>query len=596
MRRIAITTAAAAVVGLSGALTTGCSGGSSGGGAGAGTAPTSSNNPTNPTPGPAFRTLDRGTETGVATTSSSATARVASTAAVYSQLWTDHQSFTATPAARPTVDHATETVVGVFLGARPDDGYGVEVTGVAEVQSGAQTLLEVSYVQQQVTPVTGNPSNPFHIIAVDRTGVDVALRDATPASQQPAPAPGTPTGEVHGELVEIAGVNPAVPTVLGFMPDNGTDPWEIADPSALTAAGLHAGHFLSLEGETVPNDMQLTTVSTRLRVASFEVDTHVFGGALGTPNGVVNLVAHDGTSFTPTGPMAPLVFQQPVGRVLLVTGRLDPNFAPAAGQGEGLLVTSFRPSRAVHFSETLAAGHQVDVTVTDLDVLGAYAVRGQGLPGATAANRVQYVRSGGRRMVPAVLTNLRDLITTANLRAQPASFPSAVAATTVQTVTLEDDQGSVTVTVEVGAVVPPELQALLDQLVAFSRGQGLPSLRLLAQGDTSAINMAAGRFADTQAELDAVWAMHAPGTAAPVVDFAQDVVIGAFLGPKATDGFRIDVETIQKIGPAFYLTSAEVKPAPGAVVTAVTTTPFTFVALDASAGGPIHLDGQTLRQ
>ncbi len=75
-----------------------------------------------------IRVIDSGAQSGI-----EARRQVTiSTAAEFAALWREH-------AARPlpTVDFATESVVGIFLGARPTAGYRVEVVSVVTDASGS---------------------------------------------------------------------------------------------------------------------------------------------------------------------------------------------------------------------------------------------------------------------------------------------------------------------------------------------------------------------------------------------------------------------------------------------------------------------------
>src|SRR5688572_32676418 len=114
----------------------GC-GSSSGGGGGSGStsAPVTSSAP------PSFRSLDRGTRTGLQLQVEDR--RVVTDNAAFAVLWLNHAGASAT---RPAVDFAREQVAALFLGPRPTDGWGIEVVGVADVGSGSG--VEVQYQRQ----------------------------------------------------------------------------------------------------------------------------------------------------------------------------------------------------------------------------------------------------------------------------------------------------------------------------------------------------------------------------------------------------------------------------------------------------------------
>ena len=81
--------------------------------------------------------------------------------------------------APPTVDFAQAVVLGVFLGARPTDGYSVEITSVRKEGDG----LLAEYRERRPDPaglVGQIVTAPFHLVTLPRPVGRVEFRQLDP--------------------------------------------------------------------------------------------------------------------------------------------------------------------------------------------------------------------------------------------------------------------------------------------------------------------------------------------------------------------------------------------------------------------------------
>jgi PrcB C-terminal len=526
----------------------------------------------------AFRSLERGAQTGVVNTPPDAFAtQVVTSDADLDLLWQAHGS----SAARPTVDFSQERVAALFLGERPTNGYGIEVVGVAEINSG--TGVEVSYVRTSPAPgQLGTPAvtQPFDLVAINDTQRALSFVDVTPAPVT------RPLAGVHGELVDTPTM--AGSTSLAFLPDGASEALEIVDTAALVAAGAHAGWTLVLDGDAQANVGGASALLEALAVVTFDLDTVFTSGEMFTlrtlvPPSPVVFNDVDGTTWEPVGPLAAAMLASPGGVPLAVTGRLDPT--PGVN-GQRLIVTSWRSATRLSFSDVMPLLSSDGVWIDDLDQRGTYRVDGFTAVGPGG----QTTRGRGRRLAPSVLADLQQFVTAADLRNHPAVYQPAQIYPDHPSVsvTLSDAQGDVRVTVYGGARgVPAGLTALIQHLRSFPAA--VPTFRSLEQGDTSQVIAAGAEVARDATEFGALYARHRPGTRGPAVDFTQDVVVAAFDGQRPTGGYAIAFVRAEQIGAAIYLTTRSTAPRGGAP--SVLTAPYHLVTLTRPAG-PILVDGQ----
>ena len=117
-------------------------------------------------------TIARGTDSAK-TTSSQVVCR---DSAAWQRLWEEHVGDDTT-GSRPTVDFATQAVVGVFAGQRPSTGWTVEITAADvpnRVPSTGGTLTITYSVRRPVGAFQDMLTSPFHIVSLPRTGWNTA--------------------------------------------------------------------------------------------------------------------------------------------------------------------------------------------------------------------------------------------------------------------------------------------------------------------------------------------------------------------------------------------------------------------------------------
>lgn len=108
---------------------------------------------------PAFTTISKG-DVSDQQSPRQVTAR---TLAEWQAVWKAHSP----DAKLPAVDFATKLVVGIFLGTKPTDGYGVEIVNVRE--DGDALVIEYVARQPRRDMMTAQIlTQPYHLIAVPK--------------------------------------------------------------------------------------------------------------------------------------------------------------------------------------------------------------------------------------------------------------------------------------------------------------------------------------------------------------------------------------------------------------------------------------------
>lgn len=116
------------------------------------------------TAAPGFRVIDTGDQSGV----DDARQVVIRTPDEWAKLWQVHGM----DRARPTVDFARETVVGVFMGSRPTAGFVLEIVGVAE--EGGATVVRYKEGMPPRGAITAQVlTSPYVLVAIPKTAGDV---------------------------------------------------------------------------------------------------------------------------------------------------------------------------------------------------------------------------------------------------------------------------------------------------------------------------------------------------------------------------------------------------------------------------------------
>jgi hypothetical protein len=111
--------------------------------------------------------------------------------------------------------------------------------------------------------------------------------------------------------------------------------------------------------------------------------------------------------------------------------------------------------------------------------------------------------------------------------------------------------------------------------------------RILDRGGRSGILVPRQVVARTQGEWTALWQEHAPGKAAPTVDFSREMVVGVFLGSRPTAGYSVEMPRARLQGADLTVEYQEIAPPPGRVLAQVITSPF-VIAVVAQRPGTVR--------
>jgi hypothetical protein len=550
------------------ATTAGCGGGSGGGGRSTTTAAVTSLG---------FRRLERGSSSALVTTATDL--RTVTTSAALTSLWATHDP----GASVPVVDFATEQVGALLLGERPTDGFGIEVTGVAEVVSGAATTFEVRYLRTSPAgPAAAVVTHPYDVVAVNRpaSAGRLVFIDITPMATRPL-------AQVHGELVTAPALVGGA-SVLAFLPDGAPAPLEVLDLAPFTAAKLHEGFTLVLDGEASTNRTGATALAEGVRATAVVADDVVIGARLKANLIGVSLLDQDQRDWTPVGPLAAALLAHPLDTPVVVCGRADP--MQQVSVGTALVVTEWRPATQLTWTNVKPLLGQDTLTVLDLDGTCAWRTA------SVDAGRGSLVETRGRglrldaRAGGGLAADLRARVTAAALRTLPAQFvpPQLFPDHPLQIVSLTDQTGTVEVTVYAGATVPPALDALLTSLGALPAM--LPCFRSIEEGPFSNIQTAGAETARDLQAWGSLLARHVGGRPLiPNVDFPREVAVGVFDGPRPSSGFSIEVTDSLRIGPHVHLLVVH-RPPPGRPIP-TPTAPFHLVAVDLTGGADLYVEG-----
>lgn len=116
----------------------------------------------------------------------------------------------------------------------------------------------------------------------------------------------------------------------------------------------------------------------------------------------------------------------------------------------------------------------------------------------------------------------------------------------------------------------------------------------LGAGAMSGITAAGLHVVRDQAELDELWRthmrLHLPAPAVPQIDFADSMIVAAFVGQKPTGGYSVRIEEVIRVAATagqpsqIVVRTSEVIPAEDAVVTQMLTSPFHMVRVEKADG------------
>lgn len=115
------------------------------------------------------------------------------------------------------------------------------------------------------------------------------------------------------------------------------------------------------------------------------------------------------------------------------------------------------------------------------------------------------------------------------------------------------------------------------------RSSAVDPVATLQKGSFSGISSARYQAVYTEAELESLWAEHAPGTPVPEVALGADMVIGAFLGGTAEGGHDIEVLRARIGGGNLIVTIRQSAPGANCASNPVVTTPFHIVRVARSS-------------
>lgn len=128
----------------------------------------------------AFRELARGQQSGL----NESQRRVVTDPSEWQALWAEHAG---EESKAPDVDFASERVIAVAIGQRPDGCHHVRVAAVTTDEEAAVTVVEVTeYVPGGNRACTEVITYPFHFVALPVDGTQVEFAERTEAGAPPA--------------------------------------------------------------------------------------------------------------------------------------------------------------------------------------------------------------------------------------------------------------------------------------------------------------------------------------------------------------------------------------------------------------------------
>ena len=122
-------------------------------------------------------------------------------------------------------------------------------------------------------------------------------------------------------------------------------------------------------------------------------------------------------------------------------------------------------------------------------------------------------------------------------------------------------------------MISTALAVLLQATVAFTT---------VARGSDSQIMEPREIVVRTTTEWQIAWKLHS-AQRLPAVDFSRSVVVGVFLGTRATAGHGVEIVGIRTEGAATVVEYREQRPSPDALLAQVLTAPFHLVSVPSTA-------------
>jgi len=110
------------------------------------------------------------------------------------------------------------------------------------------------------------------------------------------------------------------------------------------------------------------------------------------------------------------------------------------------------------------------------------------------------------------------------------------------------------------------------------------SFRDLDKGDQSFVDDGRQVVARTSAEWSTLWRRHSPDRPQPPVNFTREMVVGVFLGSRATAGFALEVVGVEVAAGELVVRYRERRPGRDVITAQVITSPYHLVAVARHAG------------
>ena len=111
-----------------------------------------------------------------------------------------------------------------------------------------------------------------------------------------------------------------------------------------------------------------------------------------------------------------------------------------------------------------------------------------------------------------------------------------------------------------------------------------PSFTTIAKGDASGLQEAKQVTIRTAAEWKALWKDHAPTEKMPAVDFANNMVVGIFLGSRPSAGHAVEIVNVRTEDKDVVVEYVQKQPGRGTMAAQILTEPFHLVAVPKRAG------------
>jgi hypothetical protein len=120
------------------------------------------------------------------------------------------------------------------------------------------------------------------------------------------------------------------------------------------------------------------------------------------------------------------------------------------------------------------------------------------------------------------------------------------------------------------------LAAMLQTLV--------PPVRSIDKGAMSALSEEREVAIPDREAWAALWRQHAPGRPLPEVDFSREIVVGVFLGTRASAGFEVEILGYREGRGGIVVQYRETVPPRGALTAQVLVSPYHIVAFPKRPG------------